>query len=97
MSILSILAVLGAAFWYYRTAQRLGKPPIAFALLGVLVYYAGFWLWMHEVLGQFLGSHFKRHDVWIGIGMDLSAIAIGLLGVWLLKIRILDRSGAGSS
>lgn len=90
-SILSILAVLGSAVWYHRAAMRLGKPAFAWAIAGALVYYAGFLIWMHGLLKPLLGANFKSHGFWTGMGMDLSAIGVGLLGMLLLKRLVLDR------
>lgn len=58
---LSIFAVLAIAVWFYQTAHRHGRPGVAWAIGGVIVYYGGFLLWMHGVLRPLLGGWFRNH------------------------------------
>lgn len=88
-AILSILAVIGTAIWFYLTAERQRLPAIAWALAGVLVYYAGFSFWMYVILRPLMGSHFQSHGFGTGIAMDLSSIAFGALAMTLFRFRVL--------
>ena len=90
-AILSILAVLGSAIWYYRTAESRGQPAVGWAIAGALIYYGGFLLWMHVGLKLFVGEHFQVHSFWVGIGMDLSAIAFGAAVAMLFRHLVLLR------
>ena len=78
-AILSVMAVLLSAFWYYRTAESRGQPALAWAVAGAMIYYGGFLLWMHVVLKKLMTGYFQTHSFWIGIGMDVSAIVFGAL------------------
>lgn len=93
-AILSILAVLFSAFWYYRTAESRGQPAIAWAIAGAIIYYCGFLIWMHGVLKVLLGGYFQAHGLWIGIGMDVSSTLFGALLMWLFRQFVLLRKGA---
>jgi hypothetical protein len=43
---ISMLLTAGAAFWYYRTAERLGIKPIPWAVAGAIAYQVPAWVWM---------------------------------------------------
>lgn len=90
-AILSVLAVLLSAYWYYRTAVSRGQPGIAWAIAGAMLYYGGFLLWMHVILKAVMSASFQTHSFWAGIGMDLSAILFGVACMagfrWLVLLR----------
>ena len=93
-AILSVLAVLGSALWYYRTAEVRGQPAIGWGLAGAMLYYGGFLLWMHGILKFLVGAHFQVHSFWVGLGMDLSAIAFGALVAALFRFLVLLRKSS---
>ena len=90
-AILSVLAVLLSAYWYYRTAVSRGQPGMAWAIAGAMLYYGGFLLWMHVILKPLMTARFQSHTLWAGIGMDLSAILFGVACMagfrWLVLLR----------
>ena len=90
-AILSVLAVLLSAYWYYRTAVSRGQPGMAWAIAGAILYYCGFLLWMHVFLKPLMTAQFQSHNLWTGIGMDLSAILFGVACMagfrWLVLLR----------
>jgi hypothetical protein len=92
-AILSMLAVLATAIWFYRTAESLGLPPLAWAIGGVLIYYGGFLLWMYGVLHPLMGSSFKTHSFWTGIGMDVTSVASGTACMALFRFKVLLKKG----
>lgn len=92
-AILSVLAVLGSAIWYYQAAKARQLPALAWAGAGAILYYGGFLLWMHVILRFFIGAHFQVHSFWTGIGMDVSAIAFGFCVAALFKHGVLNRRG----
>ena len=94
-AILSILAVLGSAIWYYRAAELRGQLAVGWAISGAMLYYGGFLIWMHLILEIMLGAHFQAHGFWVGISMDMSAIGFGLLVVSLSKKFVLERRATG--
>lgn len=93
-AILSILAVIGAAVWFYLTAERLRLPAVAWAVAGVLVYYGGFSLWMYLVLRSLMGGSFQVHGFGTGIMMDLTSILFGVVCMALFRWRVLLRKSA---
>lgn len=92
-AMLSVLAVLLSALWYYRTAQARGLPGLAWAITGVIVYYAGFLFWMYLVLKTLMQGYFQSHGFWIGMGMDFSAILFGAAGVAFFRAGVLLKQG----
>ncbi len=92
-AILSMLAVLATAVWFYRTAERLGLPGLAWAIAGVLVYYGGFLFWMYALLHPLMGSRFQTHGFWTGIGMDVSSILFGACCMALFRHKVLMKKG----
>ena len=93
-AILSVLAVLLSALWYYRTAESRGQPAIAWALAGAMMYYGGFLLFMHGILKVLFGGYFQTHGFWIGIGMDVSSTLFGVAVMATFRQFVLARKGA---
>lgn len=93
-AILSILAVIGSAVWYYQSAAHRQLPAVAWAIAGAMIYYMGFLLWMHGVIRILMGGTFQTHGLWSGIGMDLTAIAFGALCVVAFRHWVLRKKGA---
>jgi TPR repeat protein len=92
-AILSVLAVLLSAIWYYQTAASRDQPAMAWAMAGALLYYGGFLLWMHVVLKSLMSSHFLTHSFWAGIAMDISSILFGAGCMAVFRWRVLARKG----
>ena len=90
-AILSLTAVLGTAFWFYRTATQRGQPGLAWAVAGVLIYYSAFLFWMQIVLKTLMHGSFQVHDFRTGLGMDLSAILFGVAAMALVRWGLLAR------
>ncbi len=83
------LAILAVAAWFYVTAERSRLPALAWCIGGVLVYYAGFAVWMYGLLAPLLGDQFRNHGLWLGLGMDLSAVAAGVIAAALFRAKVL--------
>jgi hypothetical protein len=96
-AILSMLAVLATAIRFYRSAERLGLPALAWAVAGILVYYGGFLAFMHGVLRPLMGAQFQTHSFWAGIGMDLGSIAAGALCAALFGAKVLLKKAGKST
>jgi hypothetical protein len=90
---ISILVIIGLAVWFYRTAERLSLPGLAWAIAGVLVYYGGFVFWMYAVLRSVMGGLFHTHGFWVAIGMDASSILFGALCAVLFRFKVLMKKG----
>lgn len=86
-ALLSILAVLAIAIYYYQRADHTGKPALSWCAAGILAYYAGFLLWMYGILRPLLGAKFHTHSFGTGIMMDISAIVFGVTVAIILSIK----------
>lgn len=87
------IAVLFVAYWFYRTALRLKLPPVAWAAGGVIVYYAGFVIWLYLILKPALGVAFRDHSFLLGLSMDLSSVLAGTLLAALFRTKIMLKQG----
>jgi hypothetical protein len=87
------IAVLLVAFWYYKTAEKLGLPTFAWIVGGVIVYYAGFLSWMYLLLKPMLGGQFKEHNFLLGISMDVSAVLAGVALAALFHNKVMQKQG----
>jgi len=87
------LAILGIAFWYYQTAEKLKLPPLPWVVGGVIVYYAGFLFWMYWVLKPLLGGQFKEHNFLLGITMDITAVLAGAALSALFQNKVMLKKG----
>ena len=88
---ISALAILLIAYWYYKTAEKLKLPILAWVAGGVIVYYAGFLIWMHIVLRSLLGGQFREHGFLLGITMDLTGVLAGTALSALFRSKIMLR------
>jgi len=88
---ISALAILLIAYWYYKTAEKLKLPILAWVAGGVIVYYAGFLIWMHIVLRSLLGGQFREHGFLLGITMDLTGVLAGIALSALFRSKIMLR------
>jgi len=88
---ISALAILLIAYWYYKTAEKLKLPILAWVAGGVIVYYAGFLIWMHIVLRSLLGGQFREHGFLLGITMDLSGVLAGIALSALFRSKVMLR------
>ena len=87
------LAILAIAAWFYRTAERVDLPALAWCIAGVLVYYGGFAFWMYLVLSPVLGDQFRNHGLWLGLGMDLSSVAVGVASAAAFRAFVMLKKG----
>jgi len=53
---ISILFTVGFAYWYYRTAERLGSKAMHWAVAGAIAYQVPAWAWMVLVSRPYLTS-----------------------------------------
>lgn len=87
------IAILLIAVWFHQTAQRLNLPSLQWAIGGVIVYYAGFAIWMYLVLRPLLGSLFRNHGLWLGLGMDVSSVLAGVALAALFRAKVMMKRG----
>ncbi|MDD2760709.1 MAG: hypothetical protein PHH11_10510 [Methylomonas sp.] len=89
---LGIVAAILVAVWFFNTAQRSGRPPVSWALSGVVVYFLAALLWSlivtpgikdvatHTLSGVLI---FIVRYAYIGIGL----IAAAIVNIWLNKTK----------
>lgn len=87
------LAILAIAAWFYVTAERYKLPVLAWCVAGVIIYYAGFAAWMYAILAPLLGDQFRNHGLWLGLGMDISAVLAGIIAAALFRSRVMIKRG----
>jgi hypothetical protein len=87
------LAILAIAAWFYRTAERNKLPTLAWCAGGVIIYYAGFAFWMYLVMRPLLGDLFRNHSLWLGLGMDVSAVLVGVLCAAVFRSMVMVKRG----
>ncbi len=87
------IAILLIAAWFHQTAQKLNLPSLQWAIAGVIVYYAGFLVWMYLVLRPLLGGLFQNHGLWLGLGMDISSVLVGALLAALFRGKVMMKRG----
>ncbi len=90
---LGALAILAIAAWFYLTAERLHLPALAWCVAGVIVYYGGFAFWMYLVLSPILGEQFRNHGLWLGLGMDISAVLAGIIAAAAFRALVMSKKG----
>lgn len=95
---ISMLLTAGMAFWYYRTAERLGVKPIPWAVAGAIAYQVPAWGWMILFSRPYLTalrstsakttmSSFLIGHSWILVG---AVAAVLIYKFFLLKARAAD-------
>ena len=87
------IAIVLIALWFYKTAERLGLPSLQWIIGGVVIYYAGFLVWMYWVMRPLLGVHFQNHGVGIGLLLDLSSVLVGAALASLFRMKIMLKKG----
>lgn len=87
---LSVIAATLVAVWFYRTAERSGRPPVSWGFSGVIVYFLAALLWslivtpgikdtaIHNPNGTLI---FIVQYAYIGVGLAVAAAVI----FWLNK------------
>lgn len=85
-----VIAAILVAVWYYSTASRSGRPPISWAVSGVVVYFLVALLWTLIVTPGVKDSAIHNQSgilifivryAYIGVGL----LAAGVVNFWLNK------------
>lgn len=75
--LLSVVLTLGFAYWFYRTAQRVGVNSMQWALVGAFSYQLPAWAWMITVSKPYVSA--------IQGTANRASMSSGLMGhSWLL-------------
>ncbi|MGR9106950.1 MAG: hypothetical protein ACU843_08480 [Gammaproteobacteria bacterium] len=88
MGMVGAIAVLA---WFFYTAQKVGKNPALWAIIGALVYAATRWIWTLYVVRPFMGRGFYSHSGTVGFFIEISAIAVAVGVVVLIKMVFLRK------
>ncbi len=56
MVLISIFVTMGIAFWFYRTAEKLGSKAMQWGVAGAISYQVPAWAWMMLVTKPYLSS-----------------------------------------
>lgn len=56
MVMISMLITIAIAFWFYRTAERLGSKALQWGIAGAIAYQVPAWAWMLLVTKPYISS-----------------------------------------
>lgn len=90
---ISILLTGAFAYWYYRTAERLGSSPLHWAAAGVIAYQVPAWAWMLMVTKPYTLT-IRSASTQTGIGGFLfshSWVLAGALVAWAVHEFVLKK------
>ena len=59
--VVAVVTGLGVGFWYYKSAEKIGKNPIPWLILGQLIYFAIRLTWVYGIAKTFMGKQFYMH------------------------------------
>ncbi|HWO99844.1 MAG TPA: hypothetical protein VNL74_04380 [Methylococcus sp.] len=93
--LISILLTCGFAYWYFRTAEKLGAKALHWGIAGAIAYQVPAWAWMLLVSRPYLASlrgqartglsSFLVGHSWIVVG---ALCAILVYRLFLLKTQV---------
>ncbi|MCI0655207.1 MAG: hypothetical protein L0Y39_12120 [Methylococcaceae bacterium] len=88
-----MIGAVAILIWFYYTAQKVGKNPALWAIIGALVYAATRWAFYLGVIRTIMGRGFYSHSATAGFWIEISEIAVAITVVVLIKIAFLRKSG----
>ncbi|BBL76242.1 hypothetical protein [Methylomagnum ishizawai] len=98
MVLISMLLTAGIAFWFYRTAERLGSKAMHWGVAGAIAYQVPAWAWMMLVSRPYMaGIRGVAAKTTLSASlMSHSWVVVGILCAWvvyrffLLKTTVKD-------
>ncbi len=92
MLVLAKLAALGIVIWFYMTADKVGEPPIKWAVIGFIGYLLAYLLVNYTVAAYLMGIVAKKSTAIIVIS-QIPALC-GLAAAYLIRKKLLSNSRA---
>jgi hypothetical protein len=53
---ISMVLTIGTAYWFYRTAERLGSTPVQWGFAGAISYQLPAWIWKILFSGPYVAA-----------------------------------------
>lgn len=89
---IGMVGAIAVLVWFYYTAEKLGKNPALWAIVGALVYAATRWAFTLGVIRPIMGRGFYSHSATAGFWMETSAIAAAIAVVVIIKLIFLRKA-----
>ncbi len=90
---IGMVGAVGILIWFYYTAEKIGKNPALWAIVGALVYAATRWGFTLGVIRPFMGRGFYSHSATAGFWIETTAIAVAIVVAVAVKVVFLRKAG----
>lgn len=87
-----MIGAVAILIWFYYAAEKVGKNPALWAIIGALVYAAVRWGFTLGVIRPFMGRGFYSHSQSAGFWIEISEIAVAIAVVVAIKIIFLRKA-----
>lgn len=89
---IGMIGAVATLIWYYYAAEKAGKNPAKWAIIGALVYAAARWAWTLGVVRTIMGRGFYSHSATTGFLIEISAIGVAVVVIVLIKFKFLGKA-----
>ncbi|MCI0667145.1 MAG: hypothetical protein L0Y38_05295 [Methylococcaceae bacterium] len=89
---IGMVGAVAVLVWFYYAAEKLGRNPALWAIIGALVYAASRWGFWLGVIRPIMGRAFYSHSATAGFWMETSAIAVAIIVAVLVKVVFLRKA-----
>ncbi|MGH8560124.1 MAG: hypothetical protein ACREVA_06720 [Burkholderiales bacterium] len=87
-----MIGAVAILVWFYYTAEKIGKNPALWAIIGALTYAAVRWGFTLGVIQPIMGRGFYSHSQTVGFWIEMSAIAVAIAVAVIIKKMFLRKS-----
>lgn len=91
-----MIGAIAILVWFYYRAEKLGKNPALWAIVGALSYATTRWAFTLGVIRPIMGRGFYSHSSTMGFWIEISAIAVAFAVAMVIQWIFL-RKGRSSS
>ena len=89
---IGVIFAVAAFIWFYYMAERAGKNPARWAIIGALVYFFTRLIWVYGVFRPIMGAGAYDHSENLRFWGAMSAIIVAVALVVLIKIKFLPKA-----
>jgi hypothetical protein len=90
---IGMIGAVAILVWFYYTAEKVGKNPALWAIIGALIYAATRWGFTLGVIRPIMGRGFYSHSATVGFFIETSAIVVAIIVVVLIRMMFLRKEG----
>ncbi|MGH8548019.1 MAG: hypothetical protein ACRERU_05365 [Methylococcales bacterium] len=90
---IGMVGAVAILMWFFYTAEKVGKSPALWAIVGALVYAATRWGFTLGVIRPIMGRGFYSHSATAGFWIETSAIAVAIIVAVIIKTIFLRKAG----